>query len=342
MKRNTANIKPLLIVALISLVYLIGLYYAKYHFNKLSIKEFRFDYLGNLLNLLLSISILLGCIILMFSKKNNLDVKRLNLMLAFQRISIMCLIITYMIMYLNIIDMNTYIFHHPAKKVYMGFFFVIGTLCQLYTMIYIWGLVVGPENLLELRTLIRTMAVVILLLIFSMLYVWNVREYDESKIQNQSYNYGFVPGAAVYGKGKPSPIFEARIRKAYDLYSKKIIKKIFLTGGNAPGEISEAESASLYLSKLGVSSKDIIIEQHSTTTTEQIKYLRIEETVIKENAPIVVISDGFHLTRIMQISKFFKLNTVGVASYYTMSFEKAFFYRARESVALLLFWFYAV
>jgi vancomycin permeability regulator SanA len=314
---------------------------AKYYFNRISIKEFRFDYVGNILNLILTFTLIAGCLILTFSKR-NVEVKRLNLLFAFQIFSIICLAAAYLSTYTGIVDASTFLFHHPAKKVYTGIFFVLSSLCQLYSMIYIWGLIFGPENLLELRTLIRTFGAVVLLLIFSLLYVWNVRVYDESKLADKSFNYGFVPGAAVYGNSRPSPVFEARIKKAYELYSKKIVKKLFLTGGSAPGELSEGEAAEIYLNKLGVPSKDVTIEERSTTTTEQIKYLRKKESVIKEEGPFVIISDGFHLTRIMQISKFFKLNTIGVSSDYTMSFEKALFYRARESVALLMFWFFAI
>ena len=158
------------------------------------------------------------------------------------------------------------------------------------------------------------------------------------KITEKEYDYGCIPGAAVWKKNKPSPIFEARIRKALELYRKNYYKKIILTGGNAPGEISEAEAAQKYLVNLGVNKKDIILEKETSTTSEQIKYLK----KYFSNKKILIVSDGFHLSRITQIAKFFNLKVEGVSSDYTMTLEKAIYYRTRETVALLMFWLFAI
>ena len=341
MKKQVQNTGPLLFISAITTLYLFSLTYEKYYFNRLSIRAYRFDYAGNLLNFSITAGIVIGCIVLSLIKR-KIENKKYNLLFAFQIISVLLLAFIFLNTKVDIISSNGYLFNFPIKKVFNGLLFIFSTLLQIYSMIYIWGLIFGAENLFELRTLVQTLGTVLLLLVFSLLYVWNVRIYDESKIQNSVYDYGFVPGAAVYSRGKPSPIFEARIKKAYELYRKGIIKKIFLTGGNAPGEISESEAAAKYIKNLGVPFGDIIIEKRSTTTTEQIKYLRMEVITLKKQTPIIIISDGFHLTRITQISKFFGINTIGVSSDYSMSLEKTLFYRARESVALLLFWFYAI
>jgi vancomycin permeability regulator SanA len=341
LKKRSQNNGPLFFISLLTLFYLCGLSFAKYYFNEISIREYKFDYIGNILNLVIAFGVVVGCVVLSFSKR-KIDNRKYNLLFALQIISILLIVFIYLVTKVDIISSNGYLFHFPIKKVFNGLFYILSALLQIYSMIYIWGLIIGHENLFELRTLIRTLGAVLILLIFSLLYVWNVRVYDESKIQDSTFDYGFVPGAAVYSRGKPSPIFEARIKKAYELYHKGIIKKIFLTGGNAPGEISESEAAAKYLTSLGVSSKDVIIEHQSTTTTEQLKYLRVKVIVIKEHIPIIIVSDGFHLTRITQISKLFNVKTIGVSSNYSMSLEKALFYRARESVALLMFWFFAI
>lgn len=340
MKLRAQNIKPLIIIALLAVLYLCGLLFTKYHLNGLSFSEFRADYIGNILNLIITFFISLACILLIFGKQ-KVDRRKFTLLFSLQIVSILSLVTIYLVVKLDLIDSNTLIFNSPIKKVYSATFFILSFLLQIYSLIYMWGLIFGSEDLFELRTLVRTIFTVVILLIFSLLYVWNVKVYDESKIEKSVYDYGFVPGAAVYSRGQPSPIFEARIRRALELYRKGIIKKIFLTGGNAPGEISESEAAYKYLTNLDVQGKNIIIENHSSTTAEQIKYLRTEILIIKDHSPVIIVSDGFHLSRIMQISKFFKVNAIGVASDYTLSFEKTIFYRARESVALLLFWLFA-
>ncbi|MFA5804872.1 MAG: YdcF family protein [Melioribacteraceae bacterium] len=341
MKRNMRNNRPLIIITFVAIIYLLGLLILKYDLNNLALAEFRVDYIGNILNILIALLIVVACIVLSTGKK-NIDRRRANLILVFQIVSLLSLVFVFFVQKLNLINNSNYLFNFPAKKVYVGLSFIFSDLLQIFSMIYLYGIIIGDENYFELRALIRTIVAVVILLVFSLLYVWNVKVYDESKLVKTKYDYGLIPGAAVYSKGKPSPIFEARIRKALELYREGIIKNILLTGGKAPGEISESESAFNYLTNLGIPKKDIAVENRSSTTSEQIKYLRDEILTLKNNNTVLIISDGFHLSRIIQIAKFFKIKTIGVSSDYTMSFSKTLFYRARESVALLLFWFFAI
>jgi vancomycin permeability regulator SanA len=270
------------------------------------------------------------------------DIRRISFLLSIQIITLFSLGLILAIEKTNILSLSGYLFGFPVKKVYVGFLFVLGELIQIYSMVYLWGLVFSLESLFEIRSLVRMTAAVIILMIFSLLYVWNVRAYEEEKLPNDSYEYSCIPGAAVWGKGKPSPIFEGRIRKALDLYRKNRIKKIILTGGHAPGEISESEAAYKYLANLDVPKNIMILETESSTTTDQIKFLRDQYYLPAQSNPILMISDGFHLSRVIQMSKFFRVNTQGVASGHSLSLSKTIFYRARESVALLLFWFFAI
>lgn len=341
MKKRSQNNSSFILISFLVLINLVALLFLKYYLNGLNLNDFRLDYIGNILNLLISGMMLIGIFIHIIQKK-NINSKRVMLIIFFQLFITVSLGLIFVLAKFNLINPAGYLFTFPVKKVYTGLLFIISALLQLYSVLYVWGLIYGSENLFEIRTLIRTIGVVVLLLVFSLFYVWNVRLYDEKKISNSKYEYGCIPGAAVWSRGKPSPIFEGRIRKAFELYKKGFIKQIILTGGNAPGEISESEAAYKYLRNLDVPGKNLRLETQSSTTTLQIKFLS-KEYYNKENPkPILIVSDGFHLTRIVQIAKFFNVNVVGVSSNYSMSFDKTIFYRARESVALLLFWFFAI
>jgi vancomycin permeability regulator SanA len=341
LKRNTRNNRPVYIIPFLAIIYLLGLLILKYHLNNLRLSEFRIDYIGNILNILITLLIVAAGVVLSTGKK-NFDGRKANLILAFQIVSLLSLVFVFFQHKLDLINSNSYLYNYPAKKVFVGFLFVLSELLQIYSMIYLWGIIIGSDNFLELRTFARTIIAVVILLVFSLLFVWNVKVYDETKLGKTKYDYGLIPGAAVYSKGEPSPIFEARIKKALELYREGAIKNILLTGGKAPGEISESESAFNYLTKLGVPKRNIIVENRTSTTSEQIKYLRNEILSLKNNNTVLIISDGFHLSRIIQIAKFFKIKTIGVSSDYSMSLSKTIFYRARESVASLLFWFFAI
>ncbi len=313
--------------------------FIKYKINGLSLLDYRIDYIGNILNILISVGVISGFLILGLKKK-QIEKGRLNFLLILQILSLISLIISIILFDFIKLATNEYLFSFPIKKVYTGFLMVVSLFLQIYSLLYSWGLILGLEKLFEIRTLIRSISAILILILFSIFFVWNVTNYN-SKIDYQ-YDYGLIPGAAVWKKDKPSPIFEGRIRKALELYRQRIIKNIILTGGNAPGELSEAEVAYKYLTNLGVDYKNLIVEQLTSTTTEQIKYLRNNHSDFVSSSKILIISDDFHLSRILQICRFFNIEAKGISTDYKLTFEKTIFYRTRESIALLLFWFFAI
>lgn len=325
----------------LAIVNLLVLLFLKYFLNGLSLLEFRIDYLGNILDIVVTFIFLVGLGVYS-SQKKPIDNRKISLLLSFQILIMISYLLILFVEKSNLVNIRGYLFGFPVKKVYVGFLFISGELLLIYSLIYIWSVSFGAENLIGIRAIVRTAAVVILLLIFSLSLVWNVGAYSEKKIEGRSFEYACVPGAAVWSHDKPSPILEGRIRKTLDLYRKEKIKKIILTGGHAPGEISESEAAFNYLANLEVPKEIITLETQSSTTTDQIKFLRTNFFDAQKIKPILVVSDGFHLSRISQISRFFKVNTVGVASGHSLPLSKTLFYRARESVALLLFWFFAI
>ncbi len=336
--RNTGFVISICILALLAYVILS---YSKYDLNGLSLLNYKFDYIGNVLNIMISGLIILGCIGLGFSK-NAIDKKRLIFIKTLLIVTIIINSSAYIITKFDLLYGGGYIFNIAFKKAVTGFLFIISILLSLYVLIYVWGLIFGIEKLFELRTLVRTLMASMILFLFSLFYVWNVNSFSEEKIINKTFKYGLIPGAAVYSKGKPSPIFSARIRKSFELTKINKIEKLVLTGGKAPGEITEAEAAMKYLINLGVKPNRLIVENETSTTVEQIKFVKNELFSKEGPSEILIISDGFHLSRSIQICKFFGVQAAGVSSDYKLSFEKTLFYRTRESVALLLFWFFAI
>lgn len=341
-RKTTGNSKNGLILSgILAILYLVALLYMKYHLNGISTREFRFDYIGNVLNILTTLVLSIGIIITFFIKK-SFDSKKILFINTVLVLSLILLLAVWLIAKLNYLQTEQLVFNFPLRKVYMGASYILSYFAHFYILNYLWGWILKSDSLLELRTLIRSVVGIAILLIFSLIFVWNVRAFSQSRIQNQSFQYGCIPGAAVYSKGNPSPIFEGRIRKALELYRKGNIKKIILTGGRAPGEMTEAEAAKKYLINLGVAKKNIVVENRSSTTTEQIQYLRKSFNSQTSSDSVLIVSDGFHLSRITQLAKFFRVNSLGVSSDYSLSFEKTIFYRTRESIALLLFWLFAI
>jgi vancomycin permeability regulator SanA len=170
---------------------------------------------------------------------------------------------------------------------------------------------------------------------------FNLTYSDDGQIYSgeKTFDYAVVLGAAVKGD-KPFPVLKARIEKARELYEKKIVRKILLTGGAAPGEKSEARVSFDYLLRAGVPEKDLIPEEKTTSTFEQIKFLR--KLSEGKSVTFIVVSDAFHLRRVQAMAKFLRVPVATVSSGAALRFEKKVYFRIRDSLALLLFLFFAI
>jgi vancomycin permeability regulator SanA len=189
------------------------------------------------------------------------------------------------------------------------------------------------------------LTLLIILIGYSTIFMFAYNYKDDYGLLTENYKSvetGTVLGAAVWGGNRPSPVLRERINKGYELYSKGIIKRIILTGGGSPGEMTEAEVSKRELLKKGVNEKNIVVENKSNSTLEQITYLN-ENFYRKNNwKETVIISDNFHLLRTKQICRFFGINAYTVSSDTPLSTESNFNYCIKESFAVILFWLFGI
>ncbi|MFH1192668.1 MAG: YdcF family protein [bacterium] len=111
-----------------------------------------------------------------------------------------------------------------------------------------------------------------------------------------------VLGAAQWN-GIPSPVLKARLDHAFSLFKKGFSSEFILTGGIGEKEsISEAQAGKDYLIKNGVDSKDIFIEESGRTSLQSL--IEVDRIMGEQNfKSIILVSDGFHMTRIKKMSK---------------------------------------
>ena len=109
-----------------------------------------------------------------------------------------------------------------------------------------------------------------------------------------------VLGAAEY-RGRPSPVLEARLNHALFLYHQKMAPRILTTGG-AGGDptFTEGDVAHAYLSKHGVPSESIFVENEGETTVHSIAVAAeiMERMNLKS---CIVVSDGYHIFRVKKM-----------------------------------------
>ena len=105
-----------------------------------------------------------------------------------------------------------------------------------------------------------------------------------------------VLGAAVW-TSEVSPVFRERINHGIDLYRHRKVRKLIFTGGQGnPGEPTESSAARQYALESGVPADDILIEEQSHNTYENIryaKYLADRHGIHK----VLIVSDPLHMRR---------------------------------------------
>ena len=118
-----------------------------------------------------------------------------------------------------------------------------------------------------------------------------------------------VLGAAVWGSDV-SPVFRERINHAINLYHAGKVRKLIFTGGRGnAGESTESAAARDYAIYRGVSAGDILVEEKSHTTYENILYAR-EVANAQGLRKVLIVSDPLHMKRAVTMS-----NDVGFEAY---------------------------
>lgn len=113
-----------------------------------------------------------------------------------------------------------------------------------------------------------------------------------------------VLGAAAWN-GKPSPVLQERVNHAIDLYKNGTVEYLIFTGGTATGEVkSEARASMEYAIEQGVDPDDIIIEEKSMITQENLQYAI--EAVEEQNYDFdtyTLVSDPLHMKRAVLLAE---------------------------------------
>ncbi len=193
------------------------------------------------------------------------------------------------------------------------------------------------------RILRNTMIVFLLYAAFGFLFSFAYPSVtDPREITIFGADAGVVFGAAVWSGrnlgNRPSPTLKERIAVGYDLLASKAIPRLAVTGASAPGEEAEATVAKQEFIKLGVDPSAIIPETNSHSTFDQVKFIRDELMGKQGWTKFVVISDQYHLGRVLEMCKFNHINAIGTPSRIKQPFLELAFYRCRESIALLAYW----
>ena len=157
--------------------------------------------------------------------------------------------------------------------------------------------------------------------------------FPKSNIEETTYEYGVVFGAAIRPNNNMSNTLKSRMDKAIDMYHKGIIKKMVLSGAKEnqirPGEPMVMK---LYAIKKMVNKDDIILDEKGDDTFKTL--INIKNSI--DEPTKIFISSNFHIPRIYITAKIIGIKNFAIESSINENEQNVFFI-FRESVAI---WYY--
>lgn len=332
------SLKATMLFIFVLMINLTFLYYIKYQNQSITFSAFSLFKTGNILNLIFYLVLIIGLLVQHFNKSLSFDVKYLAIFFIINQILLISIFIASII---HLPFDNIYYLNQNGNKLFVGLLFTIFQFTFFVMMFNVWLNILKVKNYILVRSLLNSGWLMLLILFSAFVFIISKEvSFDESGITSENTS-AVVLGAAVWSKNIPSPTLAARVDKAIELLKKNKIKSIYLTGGNAPGELAESEVAFNYLRTKLYDVSGIYKETETSSTNEQIKFIKIKLLLPGKEKNVIVISDSYHLVRIMEISQFHNININAVPSDLPLSFEKALYFKTREALALVVFWFFA-
>src|SRR5512132_76387 len=160
------------------------------------------------------------------------------------------------------------------------------------------------------RLVWNAIAVTATVVMVALTYVSLQIERQSTRDEAQPADVILVLGAAEY-RGRPSPVFRARLDHAFDLYTRRLAPRIMTTGGAGGDPVyTEGEVGRSYLVGKGVPSEAIIVESEGESTVHSIAAAGeiLRRMGLKS---VIVVSDGYHIYRVKKMLEFRGLMVYG-------------------------------
>jgi uncharacterized SAM-binding protein YcdF (DUF218 family) len=185
-------------------------------------------------------------------------------------------------------------------------------------------------------------AIVIVIGIYIFANAISIKLYSE-KDERQKADAIIVLGASSWN-GKVTPVFKERINHGIYLYNEGYAKKIIFTGGYGKGSnTSDAKAAEIYAKNNGVPETDILCEEESTVTLDNLKFSKeiMDENNLKS---AIIVSDPLHMKRAMLCAKDAGIDAysspTGTSKYQSREQKKKFL--ERETFCYIAYKFYRI
>ncbi len=155
-------------------------------------------------------------------------------------------------------------------------------------------------------TLVALVGVGLLYVTVTFVQVWQTSRDDQARPADAIV----VLGAAQYD-GRPSPVLQARLDAALDLYRDGVAPVIVTTGSNQVGDrFTQGFAGFAYLRDAGVPEEDLRVVVDGTTTYEELSAtanVLVDEAI---GSDVVLVSDPYHGLRAVETAREVGLDAV--------------------------------
>lgn len=152
-------------------------------------------------------------------------------------------------------------------------------------------------------------------------------------VNHRNLQYVVVLGSGLKGD-KVTPLLKNRINKGIMVYKKQKCAKLIMSGGQGPDEfVAESVAMAKYAESIGVQRQDIIIEDRSKNTEENIQFSH--RLMHDKNAKFAIVTNYYHLFRALIIAKKHNIDCIGYGAKTKLYFSLNAF--VREFIGYLVF-----
>lgn len=160
---------------------------------------------------------------------------------------------------------------------------------------------------------------------------WQRIEQTAGQAVPRHADVGIVLGAAVWGES-PGPALRERLEQAVRLYQDGYVSTLLVTGGLGEGKMkTEAEVSRDYLVAHGIPAENILLEDKSTSTYENLLYSQQAFDDYRMHH-VLIISHDYHLARALTMAESLGWNASAVGVRSQVLFGP--YHRGREVLAL--------
>ena len=132
----------------------------------------------------------------------------------------------------------------------------------------------------------------------------------EEEVKEKNVDCILVLGAAVWGKTRPSPMLQDRLDQGVKLYYMGVSDRLLMSGDHGGQYYDEVNVMKNYAMEKGIEDAAIFMDHAGFSTYESM--IRAKE--IFEVESVVIVTQGYHLSRAIYVANELGLEAYGVAS----------------------------